>query len=315
MSYEIRRMSSDAFFFESVPYVDVTGVLPFLRKAAFGRPLLMSGPTGMAKTMSVYALAYEMGYPVIVMDCTEDTGTEELFGNFGMEGDRTYFSLGPVTTALEVANEMFSNPNDQADGAILLLNEVNALPPTSQKMLNSVLDFQQQVSLTNLGQVFRLKEKVDNKAKLWVVATMNPSAYGGTYSLNADFRRRFMIVNLDYPKKEAEMAILSGLSVSKVGRVGIADAVLKTELSFRSGTVRPLIDSLCELAGTTRKDTMEYSLATADLVDLLRDVPTFGIEIALRIAADKFESPDEKKFYMQQVLTTTGIDLGNVNIL
>lgn len=316
MDYEIRRMPSDAFFFESVPYVDASGALAFMRKAAFGRPLLMSGPTGMAKTLSVRALAYELGYPVITMDCTEDTGTEELFGVFGMQGEATYFSLGPATTALEVANEMFTSKTDEADGAILLLNEVNALPPTSQKMLNSLLDFQRQVALTHIGRVFRLEERAGKRPKFWVVATMNPSAYGGTYSLNADFRRRFMIINLNYPGKEQEMAILRGLASSKIGAEdGIADEVLATELSFRSGVKKPLVDALCELAGTTRKDTMEYSLATADLHDLLKDVPVFGLEVALRIAADKFESTEEHKFYMQQVLTTTGIDLGNVSIL
>lgn len=314
MSYEIRRMPAEAFFFENVPYVDVTGVLPFMRKASFGRPLLVSGPTGMAKTMAAYALAYETGYPLIIADCTEETGTEELFGNFGMQGEDTYFSLGPVTTAIETANEMFAT-KDGPDGAILLLNEVNALPPTAQKMLNPLLDFQQQVSLTNIGRVFKLKEKGTKKAKLWVIATMNPSAYGGTYSLNADFRRRFMIVNLEYPGLEVEQKILQGLAVSKVGAVGIDDSFLKQEISFRSGVKKALSSCLCELAGTTRKDTMEYSLATADLVDLLRDATTFGLEVSLRIAADKFESPDEKKFYMQQVLTTMGIDLGNVSIL
>jgi len=316
MDYEIRRMGADAFFFENVPYVDVTGLLPFMRKAAFRRPLLISGPTGMAKTMAVKALAYELGYPLISMDCTEDTGTEEMFGVFGMQGDSTYFSLGPATTSIEVANEMFASKKDGADGAIFMISEVNALPPTSQKMLNALLDFQRQIALTHIGKIFKLADRAGKRPKFWIVATMNPSAYGGTYSLNVDFRRRFMIVNLDYPDKAKEMAVLYGLAASKIGKdEGIADDVLKTELSFRSGDKKPLVDCLVELAGQTRKDTMEYSLATADIHDLLRDVPTFGLEVALRIASDKFEVATEHKFYLQQVQACLGIDLGNISVL
>lgn len=309
--YEIRRMEADEFFHDEVPYIDALGLLDFMEKVAFQRNLLLVGPTGMAKTMAVYALAQKLGYPVIPFDCAEDSESTDIVGTFGVQGDSTYFSLGPAPTAIEVANEMFRDKDEEADGAIFLINEINALPPTTQKTLNPMLDFQKSVAATAIGRLFRLEGAGTTRAKLWVVAGMNPSAYGGTHALNADLRRRFMVLNMGYPSDEQEIAILKGLDTSMVGPGGIDKKVLDETVSSKRG----FIEQLVKLAGQTRKDSTEYSLSPADLHEICRDVSIFGVPKALRIAADKFENPNDFKFFVSSVQATMGIDLGKVTVL
>jgi len=84
MSFDIRRMPADSFFHQEVPYVDSTGLLSFLRESSFQSHLLLVGPTGLAKTLSVYAWAQEQGYPVVEFSCSEEVRETHLIGSFGM---------------------------------------------------------------------------------------------------------------------------------------------------------------------------------------------------------------------------------------
>lgn len=312
MGFAIKRMPLDAFFNYEVPYVDATGLFGFLTKSAFKSNLLLIGPSGISKTLSVYAWAQEHGYPVVEYSCSEDTKAAHLKGSFGMEGDSVFFSLGALTTAIEVANEVAADPKEAADGCILLLNEVNALSPQSQKLLNPLLDFQRKINAQAVGRSFELSPE----AKLWVITTMNPAAYGGTYSLNSDLMRRLMPIRLEYPTKEQEVAILRNLGAKDVDDpyVAIPDDVLKMELKFGPKTMS-VVGQLVELASATRKSTSEYALSPADLHQICQNIGIYGLPQALRLAADKFENDDERAFYIAQVQSTMNIDIGNTSVL
>ena len=309
MSFDIRRMPADSFFHQEVPYVDSTGLLSFLRESSFQSHLLLVGPTGLAKTLSVYAWAQEQGYPVVEFSCSEEVRETHLIGSFGMEGDSTFFSLGVLPTALSVANEMYANKGEVADGAVLLLNEVNALSPQAQKMLNPMLDFQRTINAQAIGQSFQL----DIGAKLWVVLTMNPNAYGGTYALNADLMRRVQPILLDYPTEEQEINVLTGLRLSAVAdaAVGIPDEIFSMKVAGDHSFVRQLV----KLAGDTRKGNLEYALSTSDLHQICKNVPIYGLNRALALSSNKFENEENRRFFVAKVQSTMGIDLGTVNIL
>ena len=309
-NFEIRRMPADAFFHEEVPFVDTTGILGFLREVAFEAPLLMVGPSGVGKTLGVYALAQELGYPVVEFSCSEDTRDTHLIGSFGMEGDTVYFGLGALTTAIDLANEMHHSKTDAADGAIVLLNEINALTPQAQKMLNPLLDFQRTVNAIAVGRSFKL----DTGAKLWFIGTMNPSAFGGTNGLNQDLMRRLMPLYLGYPTVDQELSILVGLSATMRPdrpELSIPDAVFAIQVAGGQA----LVPQLIELATKTRQGNMEYQISTADLHQVCRNVQRFGLEKALTLASYKFESESERSFYVAQVQSTTGVDIGSVSVL
>ena len=63
---------------------------------------------------------------------------------------------------------------------------MNALEPELQKLLNPLLDDRRHITAN--GKQFKL----NNDAKLIVIATMNPSTYAGTSPLNEDLRSRFV---------------------------------------------------------------------------------------------------------------------------
>jgi len=75
------------------------------------------------------------------------------------------------------------------------------------------------------------------------------------------------------------------------------------------------VDQLIELAGDTRQGNLEYSLSTADLHQLCRKVPRFGIERTLVLASYKWEDEQERTFFATKVLSTMGIDIGKLSVL
>lgn len=310
--YELRRMPLQAYFQPEVPFIDSTGLLGLLRQAAFHDPLLLVGPTGLGKTLAVYAYAQELGLPIIEFSCTEDTRDYDLIGAFGMEGDSTFFGLGALTTGIEVANEMharFVAKKEAGDGAILLINECNALRPQTQKTLNPLLDFQGKLNVHKLGRAFSL----DIGAKLWVVLTMNPSAYGGTNALNADFKRRVQPVYLDYPAKENELKILMGLRAAACDdeKMAIPDAVFAEKVAGD----KPFVSMLLELAGDTRSATFEYALSTADLHQICRNAALWGVPKAMLLSTFKFEEAQQRAFFVKKVQSRMGVDVASINVL
>ena len=308
-TYDIRRMPKEAFFHDEVPYVDSTGLLSFLGEMAFVEPLLLVGPTGMAKSTAVYAWAQIDGYPVVELSCSEGTREMHLVGTFGLEGENSFFTLGKVTTAISLANEIAADPNENAKGAVLLINEINALDPQIQKALNPLLDFQRRMDASSIGQSFGL----DPDARLWVIGTMNPAAHGGVHSLNTDMVRRLQPIYLNYPPKEQERAILEGLkrSLGTDDYYAIDDAVFNQTVVGGNNFVTQLI----ELAGDTRQGNLEYSLSTADLHQLCRKMPRFGIARTLVLASYKWEDEQERAFFATKVLSTMGIDIGAISVL
>jgi len=237
----ITRTSSDQLIPRPYDkYVDF-GLTGYLRTKAFGEPLILKGAKGTGKTMAIEQFASEIGVPVVRHPCTEEDTARDLYGTFTLDGA---FSLGSLTTAIDVAN---------SEGAcILVLEEINALSPRAQKMLNPLTDHRQEVVLPKAGHVFR----VDPHSRLWVIGTMNPN-YAGTYDINEDLMSRFTIINIGFMPKKKEMEILDKEFESALGRQPNARE-------------RVLLRSLFELAEYTRSNTMGYSLSTRDLVAVMR---------------------------------------------
>jgi len=177
-----------------------------------------------------------------------------------MRGNETPFVLGPLTTAVEVANE--------AGRCLLVLEELNGLTPQMQKVLNPLLDFRRRMEVPECGRVFELRPG----AQLWVTGTMNSSAYGGVYALNEDLKSRFRMLALDYPEPEAERAIVAS--------------------HFQGDLDEPLLAKVLLLAQETRQKALDYALSPRDVVQVLEDARAVGLQRALRLVLGKFEGAD-----------------------
>lgn len=244
-------------------YEDVLGLHELFKDLAFRANVLLVGPKGNGKTLSVAAWAAQTKTPIVTFDCSEDVRRAHLIGSYVIRGGETPFVLGPLTTAFEVANETGS--------CILALEECNALSPQMQKLLNSLTDFRRRIEVPEATKVFQLKDK----AKLWVVGTMNLTVYAGVYQLNEDLKSRFRMIDVGYPTPDAELKIVSSV------------------LKLKDTAGLDLIGSVIRLAHETRQKSLEYALSTRDVVQIVEDAVALGVEKAMRIAIGKFEGDDK----------------------
>jgi len=236
---EILPVKADDYMVKSVPkYVPIGPELQiFEAHLESGIPILLVGPKGEGKTLSLAYFAYTKNIPIIQFDCSENTKRFDLIGRFIIQGDQVKYLLGAMPTAIEVAN--------QKGAAMLVLEEINALTPQQQKVLNQLLDWRRHVYIPEIGKTYRLKEGV----KFLIAATMNPSTYGGVFELNEDLKSRFAEYVFFYPSKEDEKKILNEVTVN-------LDDQLKEKLILLASETR---------AGVNRGE-LSYALSTRDLV-------------------------------------------------
>ena len=277
------------------PYVEIANELEVLEdhfEASTHEkimPVLFEGPPGVGKTLCFAEFARRKKCPIIQADLAEDTRRTNLIGKFVVIGDKIYFSLGVLPTAIEVANAY--------GAAVLVLEEISACPPRIQKLLNQLLDWRFHVYVDEIGRVFKLREG----AKLLIGATTNPTIWAGTGELNPDLRSRFYVVNFGFPPREKELEIL------KV--YGVKDEWLA--------------DKLVVLANETRAAAARYQIAMGlsprDLVQAATAYEAYAaggmnsndaLVAALRHAILwKYENEEDRKFVSQRIESLFGISV------
>lgn len=252
-------------------YEDVNDLWSLYDKMEANGNLILTGPKGCGKSLSLAGYAARNRIPLITYSCSEDVRTSDLVGIYTLRGDSTIFALGPVTTAIDVANE--------TGHAILALEEINALSPQSQKVLNPLTDFHRSVFVHVAGRSFKLRDG----AKLWVTGTMNPSAYGGVYVLNEDLKSRFDFLRLGYPSSVQELRIL------------------QAQVPELKKAKYPWVASLLRVAQETRQGECDYELSTRDLVRSARNILKLGKTMGLRVLASKFEEGEESNYITTRI--------------
>lgn len=275
---QIERLETSEYLPRKKPeYVDTNDLLPLYEKLAFRSNLILVGPKGCGKSLSVAAFAASKELPLVTFDCSEDVRRGHLLGTYTLRGSETPFILGPLTTAFEIANER--------GACILALEEINGLTPQVQKVLNPATDFRRRVEVPEAKRVFELKAE----AKLWIVGTMNTSAYGGVYQINEDLKSRFRMLAVEYPSDKSERAILD--SFCELHKIPKDHEVTKKVLT---------------LAKETRQGSYDYALSTRDVIQILEDWQNVGINRALGMVTGKFEG-DDRTSVLQRILSIFGL--------
>lgn len=141
--------------------------------------VLNEGPTGLGKTSSVVAWAAQNNIPFYSVPSNVGVEPSSLFGKYipGVDenGENKFVWVdGPVTRIVR-------------DGGVLLINEVNFLPPRVATVLFGLLDKRRQIQLLD-----HKGEVIDAHDDLTIIADMNPG-YEGTGRMNKAFRNRFGI--------------------------------------------------------------------------------------------------------------------------
>lgn len=163
------------------------------------RPYLIEGDKGVGKTLLIHTICREKQYALVEYSCSSGTNKGDLIGRAQINSNGSYFELGILPLAFEVANHF--------KHAVLYIDEINATEHEVMKLFNRPFDKRKSV-LAN-GKIYKLNPD----CKLSIVATMNPITYAGVNSLTEDLRSRFIGDVLSYPTSTQLEKIINWTSI------------------------------------------------------------------------------------------------------
>ena len=200
--------------------------------------LLVEGVPGLAKTLTVKALAQTINGGFRRIQFTPDLVPADLIGNriYNQRTGEFSTTLGPVFTHL------------------LLADEINRAPA---KVQSALLEVMQERQVTIAGETHVLP------APFLVMATQNPIETDGTYPLpEAQVDRFMMKVLVDYPTAEEEFMIVQRVTgeAPMIGAIATTEQLAALQRECRKGFVEPaLMQYAVRLVGATR-DPARYGL-------------------------------------------------------
>jgi len=197
-------------------------------------PLFLTGPSGAGKTSLMKQVAARLNIPVQEITGHGRMEVPDMIGRVGLIGGDTIYLDGPLTTAYR-------------EGHWFLLNELDLLDPSTNAGLNGILEKAPLTIMENCGEV------VKAHPDFAFIATGNTAGGGdasgmfiSTMRQNAAFMDRFLMLAVDYPKKEVESALLA----SKVpqlpknvrdGMVSVANEVRRVFKGEQSGALKEAV--------------------------------------------------------------------------
>ncbi len=209
---------------------DKTDVAVVTRALELEMNVLLKGPPGVGKSFLVQYLCAQTNRPLYRITLSETTFREDLLGTLQLvssdSGETvTRWLDGPLTRAAR-------------EGAVLLLDEINAADANTVAALNAVVEAPATRSLS----IPQTGEQLEPHDQFRIVATANPG-YQGTYELNDAFEDRFRHVKLSYLPPDVEVELVFS----------------RTELDRGK---EPEIERLVALAGRLREAYLDGELST-----------------------------------------------------
>jgi len=208
-------------------------------------PLLLEGPKGCGKSLAVAKWCSNTEKAFITFDCSEGVKEGHLIGRLIIQGKTTPFHLGLLPTIIEIVNKR--------GGAVIIFEEINSLTAQMQKLLNPLLDWRKGVFVEAVGIHYEVKEG----NKLLVMATMNPSSYGGVNELNDDLLSRFTVDLWDYPTMSDEKRILQ----HNIKKFGVPAEIVKQFMKLAQET---------RAAEKRESESISHSISTRELDSIFR---------------------------------------------
>lgn len=152
--------------------------------------MLLKGHAGTGKDVLMKMFCERTRRPYFAMDCTKWTTEFELSEDITLVAENgASKTVGVPSTVLNAI---------QTPGAILYLNEINAMPEIAQMFLHALMDEKRAITLkTESGKTIKADKTV------LLAASMNPS-YPGTYDPQMATRSRMVSLQIDYPSKNRE---------------------------------------------------------------------------------------------------------------
>ncbi len=148
---------------------------------------LIEGVPGIAKTLTVKTLSRLLGLEFQRVQCTSDLMPADIVG----------------TTVANLATGTFQLHKGPAFTDLLLVDEVNRMPPRTQAALLECME-ERQITIDGTGHTL--------SPMFTVFATQNPVDFEGTYPLpEAQLDRFFAKIRVPYPTAEEETQLLANV--------------------------------------------------------------------------------------------------------
>ena len=141
-----------------------------------GFPALLIGETGTGKTTLARDVAAHLERPTVRVNLDGGTTVDEVIGRYQLRDGATMFELGVIPRAMQ-------------EGAVLILDEINAALPDVLFCIHALLERPARLFIPET------REEVAAAPGFCVIGTQNPSHdYAGTKALNAALYSRFGVV-------------------------------------------------------------------------------------------------------------------------
>ncbi len=146
--------------------------------------LILEGEAGTGKNVMVDMFAHFVNRETFTFSCNFQSEKEDI----------TYaFKFDPQKGTYQVDSRLLEML--QTPGAVIILDEINTLPPGVGKMLNPLLDYRRTLFLPD-GREIKAEPSV------LIVGTMNPQHYLGVKPLSQEVKSRSRILQVDYPPEK-----------------------------------------------------------------------------------------------------------------
>lgn len=250
-----------------------------------GECYLIEGDKGLGKTQLVHNICLKHNIPIVPLNCSEGTKIADLIGRPQINEYGSYFQLGALPIAIEVANHFGI--------AVAYWDEFNGLRHQIQKATNSITDDRK--SIVANGKTYKLR----SGALLSVIATINPSSYSGVNTLTEDARSRFIGSVWEYP---------SSADLKKI--------VDWTHIPLES-VIEPMMTLVQNIHSLRVSSDVDYSLSPRDLTQFTRMYRmwvdkgmTKPLERSLRNAVvSKFSDNTQRELIKRQIQDIFGVSV------
>jgi MoxR-like ATPase len=249
-----------------------------------GKTVLLAGPTGTGKTLAVEEVAQQMPDARLVrLEGKEGLLDVDFLGNIVPREDQRAWQDGPLAEAILSA---------QYDPVILFFDEITRFP---REQINLLIGFlnrksgdlcrQEDLNLEGDGPFYVARVPQDNSKvftcpceHLLIVAAANFGKDYAVYPLDPALRRRFtMVVEFDYPGKDAEIDLLTrSTALDRIFAEALVAVAIESRRVHENGDLPGQIDTASliewgrkcvEFEARTAPQVMDMAALTwADLV-------------------------------------------------